>query len=849
MIKHQTFIWLSKTAGIFAIVIALILASVSPVMAAGKESVTNENENNTIEFVSAGDYIPRIPVATAPEFSWNPFLGGSGPDMGLGIAMDGDGSIYISGYSGATWGSPVREFSGSSDAFVAKLDRGSNLIWNTFLGGTNDNSGDSGHAIAVDIHGNVYVTGQSLATWGSPVREFSGSGDAFVAKLDSSGNLIWHTFLGGSGLDDVWDIAVTAIGNVYLAGESHATWGSPVQAYYNETGDVDGFAAMLNSSGNLVWNTFLGGGGDDYGWGIAADGSGNVYINGESSATWGSPVRAYTGDNDAFIAKIDSSGSLIWNTFLGANGWDRGYGLAVDSENNVFLTGRSYATWGSPVQAYTSNNDAFVAKLDNSGSLIWNTFLGENGYDQGRDVAVDGNGNVYIGGVSGNTWGAPVRAYTSYNDAFVAKLDNNGSLIWNTFLGGNGYEEAWHLVMDSIGNVYISGYSDAAWGSPLREYSGSGDAFAAKVDSGGNLVILKPAIRVEGNGVEIANWDTTPTVDDDTDFGSADIVTGVVERTFTINNNGDGVLLLTGTPLVVISGYGAADFKISTPPSSSVAAGGSTSFMVTFDPGTAGQTKATLSIANDDSDENPFVFDIQGIGTSALTVSGITAMDKEYDGNSIATIITEGALMTDGMGSVVDESSGVSLEDELVTSTFIDKNTGVNKTVAISGLYISGPGSIYYTLSQPGATADITPRAITVTAVTDTKAYDGTTNSDGLPVITVGELAEGDNADWTQVFDSPLIGTNKTLIPSGTISDGNNGDNYLVTFININTGTITATPGDANEDGAVNALDITKVERIIAGLDAPTAGADANQDGNINALDITKTERIIAGLG
>jgi CSLREA domain-containing protein len=426
-----------------------------------------------------GDYDRSLPLFIDPTLTWNTFFGGSGDDFGEGLAVDGSGNVYVAGESTATWGSPVRAYSGGAayDAFAAKLDSSGNLLWNTFLGGT---GGDFGHALAVDGSGNVYVIGESSVAWGSPVQAFGGGFiDAFAAKLDSSGNLIWNTFLGGSGTDGGNGIAVDGNGNVYVAGYSNATWGSPVRAL-SGIGDV--FAAKLDSSGNLTWNTFLGGSGDDGGNGIAVDGNGNVYVTGYSTATWGSPVRAYTSGIDGFAAKMDSSGSLLWNTFLGGSGGDFGKGIAMDGSGNVYVAGYSDATWGSPVGAYSSGNDGSVAKLDSSGNLLWNTFLGGSGSDFGNRIAVDGSGNAYVTGNSNATWDLPVRAYTSGFDAFAAKLNSSGTLTWNTFLGGTGSDdESGAVAVDGSGNVYVTGYSNATWGSPVGAYNGGYDAFVAKL--------------------------------------------------------------------------------------------------------------------------------------------------------------------------------------------------------------------------------------------------------------------------------------------------------------------------------------------------------------------------------
>jgi len=451
-----------------------------------------------------GDYVPGIPVVIDPDLTWNTFLGGNGWDEGTAIAVDGSGNVYVAGRSDATWGSPVLAYTaGNDDAFAAKLDSSGNLTWNTFLGG---NGWDEGTAIAVDGSGNVYVAGMSDATWGSPVLAYTAGPDAFAAKLNSSGNLTWNTFLGGDGWDYGSRIALDGSGNVYVAGISNATWGSPVLAY---TADSDAFAAKLDSSGNLTWNSFLGGSGYDEGTAIAVDGSGNVYVAGRSDATWGAPVLAYAAGPDAFVIRLNASGWFHWNTFLGGNGSDYGSAIAVDGSGNVYVGGRSDATWGSPVLAYTADRDAFAAKLNSSGNLTWNTFLGGSGPDYGFAIAVDGSSNVYVGGRSDATWGSPVLAYTASWDAFAARLDSSGNLTWNTFLGGDGWDRGSGIAVDGSGNVYVAGTSDATWGSPVLAYTASPDAFAAK------LGITPPTVTTTA-ATDITT--TTATLNMDYDF-------------------------------------------------------------------------------------------------------------------------------------------------------------------------------------------------------------------------------------------------------------------------------------------------------------------------------------------
>ncbi|MCC7336647.1 MAG: SBBP repeat-containing protein [Pirellulaceae bacterium] len=375
------------------------------------------------------------------------------------------------------------------------------LTWNTFIGGT---GADYAQSIAVDSSGNVYVAGYTTATWGSPVRAFGGGGqDGFVAKLNSSGSLNWNTFLGGSGnADQVNGITVDSSGNVYVTGQANASWGTPVRAYGS---GVDAFAAKLNSSGALTWNTFLGAGGSDYGYGVAVDASGDVYVSGNSSATWGAPTRAYTSGTDAFAAKLTSSGGLTWNSFLGGSGSDAARGVVVDNSGNVYLAGFSSAAWGSPVRAYGGGFDMMAAKLNSSGSLLWNSFMGGSGYEVAQGLALDSGGNIYLVGYGDATWGSPVAAFNGASgyDAIAVKITNGGALTWNTFMGANSVNDLGNAIaVDGSGNVYVSGSSTATWGSPVQSFSSGTDAFAAQLDNSGGRVWNT---FLGGSGTDVAN--------------------------------------------------------------------------------------------------------------------------------------------------------------------------------------------------------------------------------------------------------------------------------------------------------------------------------------------------------
>ena len=433
----------------------------------------------------APDSGTALELTVDPALAWNVFLGGTSYEGGRAVAVDAGGNVYVAGYGNGPWGEPIRPFVGSENAFVAKFDASGSLLWLTFLGG-GVASGDIGYGIAVDAGGSTYVTGTSAGSWGAPINDYAGGGDTFVAKLDTSGALLWNTFLGGTGNDAGRGIAVDASGNVSVTGRSDSSWGTPVRPWQ---GFYDAFVARLDADGTLLWNTFLGGGvvsGYHTGYAVAADPGGSVLVTGDSNMPWGAPIGPWSGLRNAFIAKIDGDGALVWNTFLGGNE-ESGFGIAVDASGGIVVTGSSSGrSWGAPIRPMGAYGDAFVAKLDAGGTLAWNTFLGGDQGDVGKGIAVNMNGDIFVLGDSGSNWGAPPRAFTAFMDPFVAKLDAGGALLWNTFLGGASWDYGYGIAVDADGNAYATGSSQAAWGTPITPWAGHTDLFLARIGNSAN---------------------------------------------------------------------------------------------------------------------------------------------------------------------------------------------------------------------------------------------------------------------------------------------------------------------------------------------------------------------------
>jgi len=463
-----------------------------------------------------GNYDERKDLLIDPTLLWGTYYGGSAADAAQGLAVDGSGNAYITGYtvstngiatSGAYQTSLITTSSGVEDAFLAKFNNSGSLQWATYYGGGRE----EGFGVAVDGSGNAYITGTTvstanIATNGAYQTSLAGSDDAFLAKFSSSGSLQWATYYGGVGNEDGYGVSIDGSGNAYLTGFTSSTSGiATVGAYQTSySGNEDAFLVKFNNSGKLQWATYYGGNSQDVSRSVSTDGSGNVYISGytESTsgiATSGAYLTSLPGLENVFLVKFNSSGSLQWATYYGGSIGDYAYGIATDGSGNVYITGgtgstNGIATIGAYQTSLTGGENAFLVKFNSSGYRQWGTYYGGKTRDEGIGVAIDGYGNAYIAGstTSGSgiaTSGAYKTSNSGNGDAFLAKFSNTGSLQWATYYGGNLEDDGGGVATDGSGNAYIAGYIKsngiATSGAYQTSNGGIADAFLAKFQLSG----------------------------------------------------------------------------------------------------------------------------------------------------------------------------------------------------------------------------------------------------------------------------------------------------------------------------------------------------------------------------
>ncbi len=329
----------------------------------GNIYVTGETTSFSPGFHSS---ISLLKYDTTGALFWQKIWSGSASenDIGYGVVADVSGNIYVTGYTQILIPSPPQIL--ASDVLLLKFDSSGNLLWQRTWGGSND---DAGYSVAVDSSGNIYVTGY---TWSFG----AGGSDVLLLKFDPHGSLLWQKTWGGSNADIGRSVAVDSSGNIYVTGYTNS-FGA---------GGNDVLLLKFDSSGSLLWQLTWGGSSTDAGYGVAVDASGNVYVTGYTNSTG-------AGGNDVLLLKFDSAGSLLlpWQKTWGGSSDDEGFGVAVDSSGNVYVTGYTFS-FGAGIY------DVLLLKFDSSGSLLWQKTWGGSSNDVGYGVAVDFSGNALVAG-------------------------------------------------------------------------------------------------------------------------------------------------------------------------------------------------------------------------------------------------------------------------------------------------------------------------------------------------------------------------------------------------------------------------------------------------------------------
>ncbi|MDY6851872.1 MAG: SBBP repeat-containing protein, partial [Thermodesulfobacteriota bacterium] len=481
------------------------------VLLSGRYELLGENRAGFV--VAAYDRNKTLTID--PLLSYSTYLGGNANDEGQSVAVDASGHAYMTGRtlsSDFPLAGPYQNSSGGDwDAFVTKFDQtGESLVYSTYLGGGGT---DEAYGMDVDSSGAAYITGYTNSAdfpTANPFQGSSGGGDdVFAAKLNPQGNeLLYSTYLGGGGADYGMGLALDSSGAAYITGytsSAHFPTANSVQGVTG--GSVDAFVTKLNSTGNgLVYSTYLGGSTDDRGRDIAVDTSGAAYVVGDTKFDdFPTTPSAYdeTGDGDtayydAFVTKFNPPGTAhVYSTYLSSAGGnnDFAFAVAVDSSGAAYVTGYTNADDFPTINPFQGTpgggNDAYLTKFNPSGSdLVFSTYLGGSVNDHGQGVALGPSDEVWVAGYTGSAdfpTVDPVQGALSANsDFFVSEFNSSGdTLLFSTYMGGTGWDHGMDIAVHSSGDAFVAGYTDSA-DFPTATFSGhqgGSDAIVFKLDA------------------------------------------------------------------------------------------------------------------------------------------------------------------------------------------------------------------------------------------------------------------------------------------------------------------------------------------------------------------------------
>lgn len=487
--------------------------------ASGRELVAGSYvvRGDEVTFDVSG-YDPERTLVIDPVLVYSTYLGGTGFDQATSIAVDPTGAAYVAGATSSTnfpiQGTPTSTFGGVQDLFVTKMSlSGTSLTYSTYIGGVGT---EIANDIVVDGAGSVFVTG-STDSINYPVVTPTiaaqvGGTDAFLTKLTSAGNaIVYSTYWGSTGFEEGTAVTVDPANNAYIAGNTSAP-NFPTQTPFQAAlaGGTDAFMTKFSVAGNsIVYSTYLGGAADDRAFDMTVADDAAVFVVGSTTSA-NFPVMtpgfqpALAGGRDAFLTHFSLAGNaLLYSTYIGGSSDDEAFGIKIDAPMNAYVTGRTSSTnfpTVVPAQSLYGGglNDAFVTKVSPSGdSIVYSTYLGGTGDDQGQGISIDGFTNAFV---TGSTRSAnfpilnPIQgSLNGVSDAFVTKLNLSGNaMVYSTYLGGSSADEGQGIDVDLVGSAYIAGFTESTDFPTMTPFQASfgavRDAFVSKISEGPGVI-------------------------------------------------------------------------------------------------------------------------------------------------------------------------------------------------------------------------------------------------------------------------------------------------------------------------------------------------------------------------
>ncbi len=404
---------------------------------------------------------------------WETNLGGSDYDWATSMQQTTDGGYIVTGGSKSHDGDVGGNY-GDYDFWIVKLDESGGLVWETNLGGSNEDWADS---IKQTTDGGYIVAGRTESNDGD-VGENNGYRDYWIVKLDESGGLVWETNLGGGDWDWATDIEQTTDGGYIVAGAAQSNTGD-VGGNVGNTGNSDYWIVKLDVSGVLVWENNFGGNDREYPSDIDQTTDGGYIVSGRSESNNGD-VGGNNGEYDIWIVKLDETGNLVWETNLGGSDFDGANSIQQTIDGGYIVAGASTSNNGDVGENWGAA-DFWIVKLDASGNLIWETNLGGT-LDEGAESILQIADGGYIIAGNSSSYNIDVGGNNGGYDYWIVKLGPYGSLVWEDNIGGSDVDRANSIQQTTDGGYIVAGRSKSDDGD-VGGNNGSNDFWIVKLDA------------------------------------------------------------------------------------------------------------------------------------------------------------------------------------------------------------------------------------------------------------------------------------------------------------------------------------------------------------------------------
>lgn len=786
-----------------------------------------------------GAYDRSQALVIDPVLTYSTYFGGTSDDVINSIAVDSAGNAYVAGWTNS--------LSTTSQIFLSKINAaGTSILYTQYIADTAHNCGSYGTGVAVNSAGEAFVSGMygTVDQWG-----FCNNKYAYTGKLNAAGTAFIYSFFWGGGDDHANAVALDSAGNAYFTGQTQGNW--PVSAgVFQSNGGFpgDAFVLKLDSTGHMLYSSYLGGSSIDEAFGIAVDSNKNAVIVGNAqSSDFPTTTGAYQKTNSSwvacFVSKVNSSGSALpYSSYLAGTRGENCTAVAVDSANKIYITGNTESDdFPTTAGAYDRTcgtdglcnwyfacdpgcndyyfEDAIFAKFDptlsGAASLVYSSYFGGENRELGQGIAVDSAGNAYVTGRTISTFMPTVNpiqgSIAGDNDVFVAEMNPSGSsLLFSTYLGGANYDEAKSIALDSSANIYLAGQTGSGnfpvVGGVQNTNAGGYDGFLTKIGTATTAsltsVALNPASVIGGaastgtvtlSAVAPAGGAVVTLSSNNTNAAtvpaSVTVAAGATTATFTPSSKNVTVAAnvtitatysgVSKTATLTVNPVAIASLGLNP---GTLTGGSSSTATVTLN-AAAPAGGAVVSLASNQASAT--------VPASLTIAAGATSGTFTVSTSSVTSMVTASITATYN-GSIsstltINPAASVSLSSVTVSPTSVTGGTSSTGTVTLSGA--APTGGVVITLTSNNAAASV-PASVTVAAGATTATFSATSSPvTAKTTVTLTASYNGTSKTATLTVNAPAL-SSVTLNPSSLVGG------------NASTGTVTLT-GNVAAGGSI----------------------------------------------